>query len=67
MCNEVIDCYNEGTNFNEKETTCKNAKFLYFICIFINYYSVIDSCCYLLLFDKISGKTKTLIVISLHR
>ena len=57
ICDEVIDVdadaeaksndeaksYNE-TNFNEKNITCKNTKFLYFTCIFINYYSIIDSC-----------------------
>ena len=43
-CNEIIESYDEETktiptNFNEKKP-----KFLYFTCIFINYYSVIDSC-----------------------
>ena len=45
ICNEVIESnrkaksYDE-TNFNEKKTTC----LLYFTCIFINYYSIVDSC-----------------------
>ena len=57
ICDEVIDVdadaeaksndeakSNNETNFNEKNITCKNTKFLYFTCIFINYYSIIDSC-----------------------
>ena len=31
-------------NFNKKKAICKKAKFPYFTCIFINYYSIIDSC-----------------------
>ena len=31
-------------NSNEKKVTCKTQNFLYFTCIFINYYSIIDSC-----------------------
>ena len=38
-------------------------KILYFTCIFINYYSIIDSSQHLLLFDKILSKTKTFITI----
>ena len=58
-CNEIKESYDEqtkrvSTNFNQKKT-----KFLYFICIFINYYNIIDSCQYLLLSDKISSKPKT--------
>ena len=41
------------------------AKFLCFTSNFINYYSFIDSCCYLLLFGKIFSKT--VITISLHK
>ena len=57
ICDEVIDeerakkqrANNEETktiltNFNEKKANCKNTAFLYFTCIFINYYSIIDSC-----------------------
>ena len=40
-------------------------KILIFTCIFINYYSIIDDCQYLLLFDKISSKTA--ITISLQK
>ena len=41
------------TNFNEKKATIKD-KILIFH--FINYYKIIDSFLYLLLFDKISSK-----------
>ena len=42
ICDEVIEPYNtKPTNFNEKK---KNAKLLYFVCIFINHYTIIDSC-----------------------
>ena len=50
-CDEIIESYDEEiktipTNFKEKKATTKNAKFLYFNCIFINYYSIIYSCKY---------------------
>ena len=48
------------TNFIKKNVTCKTQKFLCFTCIFFNCYSIIDSCQFLLLSDKISSKTKTL-------
>ena len=52
MCDGVIELCDEDaeakpydeTNFNQQKATCKNAKFLYFACIFISYYSIIDSC-----------------------
>ena len=49
ICDEVIKSYDEEiktirTNFNEKKVTCKTQFFLYFTCIFINYYSIIDRC-----------------------
>ena len=37
------------------------------MCIFINYYNIIDSCQYLLLSNKISSKTKAFITISRHK
>ena len=47
MCDEVIGSYNKETktittNFDEKKAICKMQCF--YICIFINYYSIIDSC-----------------------
>ena len=51
------------TRFNEKNSL-QNTKLLYFNFIFINHYSIIDSYKYLLLSDKISSKTKTLVTIS---
>ena len=55
MCDEIIDAeaksYNEETNLNEKMQPAKH-KFVYFACIFINYYSIIDSCQFLLLSHK---------------
>ena len=44
MCDEVIELYNEETNFTEKKSNLQNAKFRYFTSILINYYSIIDSC-----------------------
>ena len=45
-CDEIIDAeaksYNKEINFNEIRNL-QNTKFLYFTCIFINYYSIIDS------------------------
>ena len=52
------------TNFIEEKVSCKTQNFT---CIFINYYSIIDSCYYFLLSDKISSKTKTLATISCHK
>ena len=63
---EIIESYDEETktiptNFNEKKqrVKCKIS-----ISYFINYKSIIDSCQYLPLFDNISSKTKTFIIIS---
>ena len=53
------------TNFDEKKVTSKAKKFIYFTFIFISYYSIIDTCYYLLLFDKITSKT--VITISIHK
>ena len=58
----IIESYDEeiktiATNFNEKKATCKTQNF-YIFCILINYYSIIDSFYYLLLFDKILVLTK---------
>ena len=39
-CGEIIELYDEETDFIEK----KNVKLLHFTCIFIDYYSIIDSC-----------------------
>ena len=49
ICGEVIELYDEEiktipTNFNENKSKLSNAKFLYFTCIFINYYHIIDTC-----------------------
>ena len=52
ICVEVIESRDEEmkttpTNLHEKKATCK-AKKLSFTFIFINYYSIIDSCLHLL-------------------
>ena len=54
------------TNFNEKKYNLSNKKFQYFTCLFINYHSIIDSCYYILLSDKILSKTKIFITIPRH-
>ena len=56
-CDDVIESKDEETNFNEKKEPVKR-EFLYFACICINYYRIIDSCQYLVLSDKISRKPK---------
>ena len=48
-CHEIIESYdkeikNISTNFNEKRNLY-NPRFLYFTCIFINYYSILISVC----------------------
>ena len=47
MYDEIIDTeaksYGKETNFNGK-SSLQNRKFLYFTCLFINYWSIIDSC-----------------------
>ena len=45
----------------ERKQAAKCKTFL-FTCIFINCHSIIESCQYLLLIDKISSKTKTIII-----
>ena len=63
MCDEVIESYEEAKLFEQilmkrKETIkCK----IYITYIFFNYYNIIGSCQYLLLFHKIFVKTKTFI------
>ena len=47
-CDEIIESYHKETktvptNFNEKKSTYKTQNSLYFTCIFINKYSIIDS------------------------
>ena len=46
MCDETIELYDEKTKtiptkFNEKKATCKTQNFTW---IFINYYSIMNSC-----------------------
>ena len=65
-CDEIIESYDEETktiltNFNETKAIFKIHKFYILTCIFINYCSILNSCQDLLLFDKISSKTKTFI------
>ena len=49
--------------FNEKKAICKTQNGYILTCILINYYSIIESCEYLLLSDKISSKKKIFITI----
>ena len=63
MCDEVIEPYEEARLFEQilmkrKETMKRK---IYITYIFINYYSIIGSCDYLLLFHKMSVKTKKFI------
>ena len=50
------------TNFNEKKSSLPQNLYI-LLAFFINYCSIINSCLYLLLSDKILSKTKTLIII----
>ena len=48
-CDEIIESYDKETktiltNFNENKATCKIHNFYILTCIFINYYSIINSC-----------------------
>ena len=43
MCDDVIESYDEE-NKTISKNFMKNVKFLYFTCILINFYSIIDSC-----------------------
>ena len=45
----------------KKHTDCKTKKFYILLVFFINYYSIINSCWHLLLSNKISSKTKTIL------
>ena len=69
MCDKVIESYNKEkksipTNFNEEKKICKTQNFYLLLNFFFNYYSILDSCYYLLLFDKISSNPKLFIIIS---
>ena len=66
MCDEIIELYKEEINFNENRQP-SNITFLQFTSILINIYSITDICQYLLLSDKISRKTKKIIIISLQK
>ena len=52
MCDEVIESYDEETNFNEKLATCKTKNYYILLAFFtllsyftfITDYSIIDSC-----------------------
>ena len=66
MCDEIIELYKEEINFNENRQPL-NITFLQFTSILINIYSITDICQYLLLSDKISRKTKKIIIISLQK
>ena len=50
-------------NFHENEVTCKTQIFYILLAYFINYFSIVDSCQYLLLSDKILSKKKHLLPI----
>ena len=60
MYDKVLESYNKETktipSFNEKKAICKTQNFHILLAFFIKYYNIIDSCQYLLLFDKIQGK-----------
>ena len=64
---EITKPYNEDVEaksykekkIDEKKVTRKMQNFFRYI--FINYYSIIDTCLRLVLFDKISNKMKTFI------
>ena len=66
MCDEIIELYKEKINFNENRQPL-NITFLQFTSILINIYSITDICQYFLLSDKISRKTKKIIVILLQK
>ena len=65
-CDEIIEETTFPTNFNEKKQTVK-PKISMFTHIYIKYYSIINICQCLLLFDKIQNKMKTFTTISHHK
>ena len=65
--------YRRNKSYSNKKCFNKNRsnkmylnKFLHLTRLFINCHRTIDSCKYLLLFNKISGKTKTFTALLLH-
>ena len=71
MFGEIIEATKNRfkENFSNKKAYKNNCSdtFLYFTHLFINYHSIIDSCWYLLLPNKIFVKTKTFIAILRHQ
>ena len=64
-CDEVIESNNKetktiSTKFNENKAICEVQNIYFYTCIFINYYSIIDSYQYLPLFDKRSSDSKNI-------
>ena len=43
-CDEVIESYDEETNFNENKRTCETQNFYILLEFFFNYHCVIDNC-----------------------
>ena len=68
-CDEIIDVVETKTvtiNFNKKMQPVKQNKKIFYL-PFFNYHSIIGSCQYLLLSDKIVSKAKTFIAILRHK
>ena len=64
-CEEIIEPYIEKINFNEKKGICKIQNFYILLAFSFHYYGIINSCQYLLLFDKVLRKT--FVTISQHK
>ena len=66
-CDEIIESHEETNTISQilmkRKQPVKRKIFIFYL-HFINYYSIIDSCYYLPLLDKILSKTKTVIIIS---
>ena len=64
MCDEIINSYDEETNFNGKKAVCKTQNLYILLSFLLITIALRISCWYLLLYNKLSRKTKTFITIS---
>ena len=63
MWDKITQSYNDKKNFHEKKATCIMQSFCILLKFLLITTAIIDSCSYLLLSDKVLGKTKSFITI----
>ena len=64
MCDEIIESYDEETNFNGKKALCKTQNLYNLLSILLITIALLISCWYSLLNNKLSSKRKIFITIS---